>query len=502
MKNVLAWIKSNLLIVVFCVITLVSLPTAFAFSGMWRERIRSEREKAANDEMSKVSKADVTYTIPAYDPGQKPLEYKGAPNAELTAWFKEKRDSLAEAATSLVRRAEDFNRGVGDDARAVGRSEHMAMVEGLFPDPKVVVTARVRKELGDEAFDAKTDAERAALVDARADELHRAKLNEMEEVLLGKFGRPYLYDNLLKSIHAGEPANPVLVYGAVKELFTRESDKITAGKRNLTPEEQADLAKKLVERRLADYQAASAGISLYASLKVWPQTVTKGFSSIPRGKIDPDNITLESFFVNQWDYWVYDDVFAAIRLANGDTGNPVGVANAVVKRIESFKLADPEGLFDTSDPMSGIMDAAPAEPPPAAVPGLVPLVPAVSVTGRAMGRWNTVYDIRRATLTVVVSSARINEFLDAIARTNFMTVTDMDIQSVDVWTDLKEGYYYGPEHVVRATVEIETVWLRSWMKNYMPPSVLSILGGEGGEAPATAPQEAAPQTSGRGRKGG
>lgn len=511
MKNILGWMKSNVLIVVFCAIVLISLPTAFAFSGMWRESIRAERELAAKGEMAKIEKAKVTYNIPSYDPNQKPVEYSGAPNAELTNWFKQQRESLATAATAVVKRAEEFNRGVGPDAASVGRKEHKPLLDGLFPSPLVNLTQQARERMGAEKWDAMTAEEKAAqvaLLEREASDEEIRKLNEMEEVLLAKRGRPYPYQELLDAIHAGGPADPVKVNAAVRDLAARESDKITAGKRNLTAEEQGELYKKLVERRLGEYQAAAANLSLYATTKIWPSSPQKGFSSIPSGKIDPDNITLASFFVNQWDYWVYSDVLAAVRLANNDTGGPVGVANAVVKRIESFQLADPEGLFANVDPFGGGLGMEAPPPPTSDVPGLVPLVPSVSITARGMGTWNTMYDIRRVDLTVVVSSARINEFLDAISRTNFMTVTDLDIQEVNVWLDLREGFYYGPEHVVRAKLSIETVWLRSWMLNYMPPKVASILGAGGqgldSAAPAAAPgaNPSSGSPSNRGGKGG
>jgi hypothetical protein len=42
--------------------------------------------------------------------------------------------------------------------------------------------------------------------------------------------------------------------------------------------------------------------------------------------------------------------------------------------------------------------------------------------------------------------------------------------------DLERGYYYGPEHVVRATITIESVWLRNWVGPLMPASVKRSLG--------------------------
>ena len=67
-----------------------------------------------------------------------------------------------------------------------------------------------------------------------------------------------------------------------------------------------------------------------------------------------------------------------------------------------------------------------------------------------------------------------------------MTVTDVDLQEVDIWEELRQGYYYGTEHVVRATISVETVWLRSWVTPIMPDPVKQTLGiqvsnpGEGG----------------------
>jgi hypothetical protein len=127
---------------------------------------------------------------------------------------------------------------------------------------------------------------------------------------------------------------------------------------------------------------------------------------------------------------------------------------------------------------------------------MVPLDPTISVTGRAAGQGNTVYDVRRVRMTVVVSSARLQEFLEAIARTNFMTVIDLDLADVDAWSDLKKGYFYGSEHVVKATIGIETVWLRSWMSHFMPSRMKQALNVP--EAPAadgSAPAPAAPGNS-------
>jgi hypothetical protein len=73
----------------------------------------------------------------------------------------------------------------------------------------------------------------------------------------------------------------------------------------------------------------------------------------------------------------------------------------------------------------------------------------------------------------------------------------MDLYRVDPIEELKNGYFYGSDPVVRATIEIETVWLREWRKDLMPTDVRAALGlvegiatddpNAGAPAPAPAP---------------
>ena len=75
-----------------------------------------------------------------------------------------------------------------------------------------------------------------------------------------------------------------------------------------------------------------------------------------------------------------------------------------------------------------------------------------------------------------VSCQDLPTFIDAIGKVNFMTVLDLDLQSVDIWEELQQGYYYGEDHVVRVSMTIETVWLRSWVAPLMPDPVKETLG--------------------------
>jgi hypothetical protein len=86
------------------------------------------------------------------------------------------------------------------------------------------------------------------------------------------------------------------------------------------------------------------------------------------------------------------------------------------------------------------------------------------------------YDLRQVMVTAVVSAKSLPKWLDAIAKTNFMTVLDMDVEAIDAFEHLKAGYYYGNDPVVTVKLVIETAWLREWTKKYMPADVRAELG--------------------------
>ena len=101
----------------------------------------------------------------------------------------------------------------------------------------------------------------------------------------------------------------------------------------------------------------------------------------------------------------------------------------------------------------------------------------VTHTGRQSSKSNSVYDVRHATLEVIVASDRIGALLAALTAQNLMTVTGLSLEEVEVSEDLAGGYFYGNEdHVVRATIDIETVWLRFWTSGAMPAAVREFLG--------------------------
>jgi hypothetical protein len=498
LKPVLAWVKQNLVVVICGVVILLVLPLSYFFSSSWATALRQKQESAAGAELTKVNASNLDYAIPSYDPAVPSISHKGAPNAALIEFFKNARAELKGQADAIAQEALDFNRGVGPRALEVGRQPMVPLIEGLFPDAKAEASAKLREDLTPEKFDALTPEDREKMVTAKAGELSRPKLDAMEDALLGKRGRPNPYQALVSIVQGGDRIDPVALRDSLKSVELRERERLTANKRELTPEEAQTLATLLADRRKAETQAHARNISTYFTLR----SITGGSAdySIPASESEllkflnkPESTKLVEYFIYQWDLWAYQDILASVALANRrPDGKLAPVEDSVVKRVESIRLRFPEGVFgNVSGPQLGDM-GIPIADPVATIPGLAPLNPQVSITGRATGTWNPIFDVRRVEVQAIVSSARINEFLAAIARTNFMTVTDMDLAEVDPYEAMRQGYFYGTENVVRATLQVESVWLREWLAGYMPSAIRGALGiveaaaGEGGAgAPAS-----------------
>ncbi len=460
MKNVMAWIKGHLLVVIFSAIIVISLPASFVGASMWGKSVREEMAKKGSDALTKVESEKVTYSLASPIPGVPAIEERGAANDRRTQWFAEQRERLKALSDSVVTQSTDFNRGVGDLAKAAGRSPHAVLVEGLFPAPK----------------------------DENEGLLKRIKFAEQ---VVDRRTSPSVYRGLLASLRAGGPRDPQVLGEQLKTLRDREIEKLTGGgqsQRVLQPEEQAAITQKLVEARRDSYLRRAQEISIYATFDAFPvegggprspAPTMAGGSRIP-GSLPPEPAPVSQCFLWQMDYWLISDLIAAIRAANSSGGTLTDVDRSLVKRLESITLGPPivggSGGVASAGGSSEGGEGAAAATSVEQLTGLVPTDLSWSVTGRKSSPQNPLYDVRRAELSLVVSGSRLKELFDAFAKTNFMTVIDLDLSEVDVWGDLEQGYYYGDESVVRARVVVETIWLRSWTEPLFPAGIRAALG--------------------------
>lgn len=436
------WIKAHAAIVALSAVIVLSLPTAFAISSMWARGIRTAREKEVGDDFRGVTGARVVYVVPPIQPGETPVELNAdAPNESITKWFRERRAERDAQVKAVV-----------DQATAINKAGHEVLVPGLFPMP----------------------AEQDAVF----------KRLEFVELLVGKGGGPSVYQRLFDAARAGGPADPARVVEEISELQTREQDRVRAehGEDGMTPERAAEISAKLVAQRVARYQQRAGEVSVYATMECLARDPV-----LPR-RLPAEPPKVWECFEMQWDYWVTQDLLRAVSAANTDAdGHATPVDSSVVKRVEKIRIdrlpvSESEALSKEEwTPTAGIgSDKA-------------PLDPLRSITWRRSSKANSLYDVRVADVEVVVDSSRIIDLFNAISRTNFMSVIGLELSEVDAHKDLLNGYYYGPAHVMKATLRIESVWLRSWVKPLMPDGIRDGLG-----IPPDPPAEPAPDGGGGG----
>lgn len=287
-----------------------------------------------------------------------------------------------------------------------------------------------------------------------------SKTLEFAVLLVGESGKPSAYQKLFNDINAGSTAPPADVAQVLNEANTQEIEKkkASANTDKLTEEETKAHLEHLVKLRVGQYKEHAKTIAVYATTDCLPKEVLR--------TIPPEPPPVTACWGWQEDYWVIRDLLNAVKEANTIDGKLGGVDRSVVKRIEQITLLPRETAADT-------------------------------VTGRKNSAANTVYEMRTAAMTVIVSSARLPSFINAISRTNFMSVVDIDFAEVDTGKDLERGYYYGDEHVVQATVAIESIWLKSWTGVMMPEEEKKRREATGEETAAAAP---APMPSPRGSR--
>lgn len=427
MKPVLAWLKSNVAIVVLGIVTLAAPIAGFFVSQSLNSSLRASHQGPAEKDYRDMSNASVNYVIPGL-PGVPEISESVAPNAQRTSFYAEQRAIRAQELESIVQAGEAFGRGSADGV----------ILPELLPAPPAS-SQRLRFEMAARVTPESIDGERS------------------------------VYDELFEEIGAVGPADAQIISDRLESDL---ADRLARqGVQQLTelPEEQADaISRTLVERRIAEYQRHARDGVLYAEIESLPSVIpTSGPAEAP---------SLTQCYQWQFDYWVIADVLRGLRAANDRAADDaLGILAAPVKRVLSLELApfeiseapqqdDPFGNSGRRGGRDGGRGFGDDEGPAAN-----------TLTGREPGSTDA-FDVRHVDLSLVVASARIPEVFNALASQNFFTVIDTDITEVDIRADMAAGFYYGPDPVVRLDLKVETVWLRSWTTEAMPDSVKQALG--------------------------
>lgn len=230
--------------------------------------------------------------------------------------------------------------------------------------------------------------------------------------------------------------------------------------------------------------------------------------------------TPDQLWEGQVQLWIMRDLMIAISETNkvGKLVQSVGpdgaiqevranVTNSPIKRLLQLDtLTGYVGLHNTgaalggaetttdfaAGPAPGAFGASPTPglggPAAAEVPSIYPTPPTalapkdssdravehfgISPTGRIS---NSVFDVRHSQLVIDIEAAHLPAFMEKLRTTNFMAVVKAQITDLDEYELLKEGYVYGHNDVVRATLVIESLWFRNWTEELMPKIVKEKL---------------------------
>jgi hypothetical protein len=343
-----------------------------------------------------------------------------------------------------------------EQGETFNKADHKLLIDGLFPAPS----------------DLERDSKLVEFLDVYANKFHQA---------------------ILARIGAGTPPKAIDTAQAIalhdQEFRNRVQNE--RGGDQLSDEERTRLTAELLSIRIDRARQAARAISVYADPSVFAGVAQTDLNARP---------SLAQAWDMQERAWLHSDVVRAVAKVNkSEQSVPEGgVATSVVKRI--VRVAPDKSGYDLD--------------PQAYDPGVdkPPLNFNRSLTGRVSGpgSQNKWFDAREVEVDVIVASKRLPAFIDALAETNFISVVDLDITAVDVFEEIKQGYYYGDENVVRATLRLEAIFLRSWRVGSMPDPVKKALAmvegvtGPGGDAAPVAPRgprNPTPPPSGGRRRG-
>ena len=263
---------------------------------------------------------------------------------------------------------------------------------------------------------------------------------------------PTAHDSLLERSGAGGPIDAQQMAARLTTQRQQMVERILGSRANqeLSAFEQQEITDDLAKSRLGLLKNHADSLTVFGERDMFVK-----LTEVPADGL----VTRDRYQTLFWDwqhaYWVHEDILEAAVKANEGAG---GISNAPVKRIFSITL----GPAYTTEVTTGSLSQPIAEDY------------SQSFTGRVGG--NALFDLRYVTVDAIIDLARLPEIENAISEANFMTLIDLDYYEINPDQDLREGYFYGDQSLVRAQMRIETVWLRSWIEQYLPPRVREAMG--------------------------
>ncbi len=427
MNAVLEWVKTNVFTVIFAVVMVVAIVVLPIVSAGMNGSVREEAQQRAQKSVDLARLEKTQFSLPGSTDSQPVLV-----NQRLLRDYE-----------ALVGSWREDAEQVRDEAVRHNRKDRGVLLPALFPEPS----------------------------------------REYAEVLPRRFHErlQQAYEDLLAEVNAGSPPSADAMREEVERREAQFRTQMLAKEvgDKLDPEEQVQLTEALSETRLSVCARVAEQIGIYASsetldLPVWEQART------------PDLVEL---FDWQWQFWCYGDLFHAFAAANRNRST---VTAAPVKRVVSIRwgrlatpaassgFGAPRGVGIGGNTRSRRGSAAPSSKAKGQSRTAGPDF-SYSYTGR---RSNSLYDLRLVDVELVIETTQIPAVLDAISRQNFITIIGLSMTPADPYQAVAEGYFYGAEPVSNVTLQLETLWLRAWTTQFMPPALKETLGIPSGETAA------------------
>jgi len=455
-NKIVRWIKANPVSVASFVVILVSLGIVFMVLGGMSAAFQKDVEDQARKTTTLEGLSRTAVTIRPVRPGDAEISKTITVNAvaieELERFYGRIKGEAEAAQDYLLERNREY---------------HRELVPGILPGP---------------------------VVDGPAKHRFRQAYRNAFVQMLGAFDES---NPAAPRLNAGSPPPRVEIEArlAAVDADYAESPSVRPG---LAQDEsdlrRAEQRQQELRRTKQDtvrdmlHQTAQ-GIHLYATipdpaLRTFPTGFPFTVAPWSEATVRVEDISIEDLWEGQMSLWIQQDIVRAIALANRVDDPSANVLTSPIKRLiqirvfpEHVGITPPRpGATQGGQPARG-RGGAVASPMQAVTEAIDPNKPIaadfrLSPSGR---RSNPLYDVRLAEVKMIVDARQFPDIFDAIHAVNFMTVLEMRMKDVDAHAALREGYVYTGD-VVEATMLIESVWLREWTKELMPPSIRVWLG--------------------------
>jgi hypothetical protein len=435
MKNVLAWVKGHLVVVIAAVIAIAALPVLLFVSTGMNAALREEVQEDVSSQQRSLQQISVQYAAEPLDPSRPAESFSAAPNEATTLAMKRVIEARDAAATEVLLAAIERNRA--------GKTP---MLDGLFPAPAPAETTAKRQA--------------AARAWVRA------------------------HERLLDRVNAGGPLDPETLAIRLETRQAQEQEKI--GVDQMTPEDEESIRETLVDFRAQQLTTRAEDVAFCATMDTFVNVSEPQTAELP---------TLEEIWDWQHRLWIHEDVLLSASAANTDpeTGLAMPPGDRPVKRLIAVETlpwsytvegaeAEATGRGERRGARGrGMDDGFGGGGATASVGSLAQEIRPdleASITGRAGWPYkaNPLYDARYVYVTAILDGAGIDRFIESIEAQNFMSVIDLDLRAIEPGAGLAEGYAYGGGSLVRAEMTIETLWLREWLGELAPDGVREAMG--------------------------